>query len=539
MRPSNPMLRSRLRGRRDAIRRVAAILSRPAATTALLLAALLLPSLATAQAQTHIEFSLDHTEEVGEGNYVASSDGNSGEEGAETLHVTGGVTATHGTHDLTIDASVAPTSSNAARLRAAAEHAFTLTGTDIASNAWHQVASSILARAELIDDLTISSTAGQPTAIELYFLVTGESVAQIDLDTPGEVIFDFETIVRVEAETSAPNSGGGVDEQTVTWGGFRYTDLDDRQEIETLVSMSFTLGDPTAFHLETRFEIEPDTSLTNGIELRTLYAAGVHRATYDDLAAEVVGFVVRDGNGDIIPNATIVGVAGFDYPVLDEVPQPPLPDKVILSPIAATTDLGEFSADVPLTQAIDQSGLAYPFDSGITGFDQYFAQPGADIANGFYYNNWQSDTIYDLPLQGYVELELDDVYPIDRLAIWNQSLEDIRILVRDSALAPWTEVGQFTLPNHLSYVSLPVDVLDLGGDHDARDVRIEIDSAYVGTGYSWAYATIGEIAVSATPAPEPGSLAMLAAGGLGLALLGGRRRGTASRAEGGDERTRG
>lgn len=522
MRILQPTLRSRSR-RGGATPRGA--IARALAALALGLVALLPASIAVAQAETHASFSLDHTEEVGEGNYVGYSDGNAGQDGADTIHVTGGLTATHGTHDITIDAAVVPTTDNVARLRTFAEHAYTLTGSDPQSDAWRVGTSSILARAELIDDLTISNTGAQPATIEIYFLVTGESEAVIDLDQPGEVIYDFDTIIRLETETSGSNSGGGTEEHTVSWGGIRYTDLDDRQEVEELVSMSFDLANPTDFHLEMRFELELDTSLTNGLELPTLFTGGHHRATYDDLAAEVVGVVVRDANGDILPNAIIVAIQDKDYPVLDEVPQPPLPDKVILSPVAAATDLGEYDGSVPVSQLIDQSGLFVAFDSGTTGFDAYFAQTDADLANGFYYNNWQSEIAYALPLQGHLEFELDDTYAIDRLALWNVTLEDIRVLVRDSDLAPWSEVGQFTLPDRQAYYSLPVDVLDLGGDHDARSVRIEIDSVHLSSYGPWAYAIVGEVAVSATPAPEPGSAAMLAAGGVGLVLLAGRRRG--------------
>ena len=84
--------------------------------------------------------------------------------------------------------------------------------------------------------------------------------------------------------------------------------------------------------------------------------------------------------------------------------------------------------------------------------------------------------------------------------------------------------------NHIPFVSYRADVLDLGALHTASHLRIAIDSAYkISASDTFAYAIVGEVAVSAIPVPEPEQWLMLAVGVPTVAWLGHRRARSAGR----------
>jgi hypothetical protein len=235
--------------------------------------------------------------------------------------------------------------------------------------------------------------------------------------------------------------------------------------------------------------------------------------------------IVRDSGGFILTGISIDAASGNDYPVLEEVPIPPPPARVILSPVAIDdTDLGEFNASTPLTNMINQSGLVKSFNSGVTSFDGYFDFNPVPFSSAHFSNVWQSLVDFSLPLTGYVDFDLGGTQSIDRVAIWNTSLQNIRVQLSDSPGGPWTEVGQYTLPNHWPFVSYAADMLDLGGLHSADYLRIQIDSAHVFSfGDPFTYAVVGEVAVSAVPLPEPQAWLVWLAGAPAVALLARRR----------------
>ncbi len=178
--------------------------------------------------------------------------------------------------------------------------------------------------------------------------------------------------------------------------------------------------------------------------------------------------------------------------------------QFMLSPEAVIgTDLGTFSSDVPLTNMINQSGLDEPFISGTTDFDTYFANPGQTFATNDYHYNWQSDFSFDLPLMGYVDFDLGDSFNLNKLAVWNISISNVVVRISDdtNSLATGQIAGSFTLTDHQHFTySYPVDILDFGATFQGRYVRLEVNSANeykAGDGY--AYATVGEVVLSAAP----------------------------------------
>lgn len=131
---------------------------------------------------------------------------------------------------------------------------------------------------------------------------------------------------------------------------------------------------------------------------------------------------------------------------------------------------------------------------------------------------------FTLPLTGSVDFDLGGPQAIDRVLLWNLSLQNIRLQIADAPGGPFTEVGSYVLPNRLSFLSYSPERLSLGGTFSASYLRIAIDSAYTfAPTDTFTYAIVGEVAVSATPVPEPESWLMWAAGVPALALLGRQR----------------
>ncbi|HEY3392360.1 MAG TPA: hypothetical protein VGK58_06620 [Lacipirellulaceae bacterium] len=175
----------------------------------------------------------------------------------------------------------------------------------------------------------------------------------------------------------------------------------------------------------------------------------------------------------------------------------------ILSPVAVIdSDMGESDPQLgAFENMINQSGLDKPFTSGVTDWDTYFTtgdDPFAQAAGG---NNWQSETQFSLPVMGYVDFDFGAEYSIDRLAVWNISMKDIKIHVSNTSIATLQEVASFTLPNHLNFpFSYRHDLLDLGSAHDVRYLRIEIESVHLfSPSDTFGFAIVGEVTASAVP----------------------------------------
>jgi hypothetical protein len=153
---------------------------------------------------------------------------------------------------------------------------------------------------------------------------------------------------------------------------------------------------------------------------------------------------------------------------------------------------------------IDQSGLDKPFTSGVTDFDDYFNSPPTAFAQAAAGNNWQSQTFFTLPVTGFVDFDFGAVYSIDRLAVWNISMKDIRILASGTSIDTLQEVASFALPNHLNFpFSYRHDLLSLGSAQDVRFVRIQIDSVHLfSPSQTFGFAIVGEVAASAVPVSD-------------------------------------
>ncbi|MFO1489269.1 MAG: hypothetical protein U1F65_12410 [Verrucomicrobiota bacterium] len=188
--------------------------------------------------------------------------------------------------------------------------------------------------------------------------------------------------------------------------------------------------------------------------------------------------------------------------------------QVMLSPVAATTDIATYNDNLSVTNMINQSGVETPFTSGVTSFATYFSNPSLMWANSGDggTNNWMSQLTFSASsYQGYIDFDLGAVYSINSLAIWNQSLKDITVKVLTDLGGPEQTVGSFTLINRQNYFSsYPVDLVSFGSTFSGRYVRVLVDSIYPIQGFTFGYVLVGEVvaSVSAGGAPPPPSLSI-------------------------------
>jgi hypothetical protein len=158
--------------------------------------------------------------------------------------------------------------------------------------------------------------------------------------------------------------------------------------------------------------------------------------------------------------------AGFRVPMIAAALAPVAAlGQIMLSPAAVVgTDLGTFSPEAPLDHMIDQSRVQTPFVSGTTAFDAYFAVAGQAFATNAPAGNWQSDTVFTLPLTGHLDFDLGASQRVATLAIWNITVKDVAVHFAEevAGLASASSAGSFVLPNHSNFTfSYPVDLLTL------------------------------------------------------------------------------
>ena len=186
----------------------------------------------------------------------------------------------------------------------------------------------------------------------------------------------------------------------------------------------------------------------------------------------------------------------------------PTPAQFVLSPIAVVaTNITTYNETISATNLINQSGIETPFVSGVTVFNTYFADPFRMLANSGDggTNNWQSEVAFDLGYQGYIDFDLGAVYQINKLAIWNRSLSNVTVKILMDLGGPEQVAGDFTLLNRQSYpFSYPAEeVLPFAVVHQGRYVRLVINSIYPIQGFSFGYASAGEVVASVSVGGTP------------------------------------
>jgi hypothetical protein len=103
---------------------------------------------------------------------------------------------------------------------------------------------------------------------------------------------------------------------------------------------------------------------------------------------------------------------------------------------------------------------------------------------------------------GFVDFDLGAVHSIDRIGIWNRSLQTGNFLVSDTLGGPFVNAGSFALQNKLHFpFSYEPEIVALNDTHAARYLRFEITSTYkFDITDTFAYAIVGEVVVDSVPA---------------------------------------
>lgn len=199
--------------------------------------------------------------------------------------------------------------------------------------------------------------------------------------------------------------------------------------------------------------------------------------------------------------------------------------QIMLSPAAvAGTDLGSVGVESMPENMINHSGVETPFTSGETSFDTYFAVPRLVFAMNGGTNNWMSQVVFSVSLQGYVDFDLGSSRLVRKLAVWNVTGKNVAVKMAEdlASLESAPVVGEFILTDHWSFpFSYPVDVLSFPAPHPGRYLRLEIRSTYpLGAGLNFAYAIIGEVVASVAPPPATLSIAATSEGGVTVTFPG-------------------
>lgn len=178
----------------------------------------------------------------------------------------------------------------------------------------------------------------------------------------------------------------------------------------------------------------------------------------------------------------------------------------IRSAVGASIIVGnEFGPDVDIGNAIDQSGLNIGYTSGVDDFDIYLGLNPLHIrtaaANEYFAMSGTT--------AGIVEFDLGAVFFIDRIALWNEDATGISlldILVSTNGINFTEVVSNFVPFDNPFNVDYPAEVISLGGTFSAQYVRFDMNACPP------EFCSIGEVAFSAAPVPEPSGVLLFGAG---------------------------
>ena len=186
--------------------------------------------------------------------------------------------------------------------------------------------------------------------------------------------------------------------------------------------------------------------------------------------------------------------------------------KKILSPVAVLQNTGgDFSPQYSIQLTIDHSGLSFPFQSGVTDFDDYLSQDPTQSAIAALQEWFSPDGVHDST----IIYDLGASYVIDRIALWNEEtcgIEQMTVDTSDNpAFANFTTVGSFN-PRNNPYIdgntAVPYTAEALSVTPTAaRYVRLTVTGPQQPALSD--SVSMGEIAFSVTPVTPPGAARLI------------------------------
>jgi hypothetical protein len=197
---------------------------------------------------------------------------------------------------------------------------------------------------------------------------------------------------------------------------------------------------------------------------------------------------------------------------------------LILQPTSASTNMGSSAGSPGNTR--NQSGLSAGYTSGVTDFDTYIASnPTHDsvLGNASWFSSINTTT-------GNFDFALGSTFILQSFALWNiggnvgVNVRGFELLADDNAaFSSPTSLGSFTANPNTGPVFAVLPEVFTFAPTSAAFVRMRI----ISNNNDAPQTAFGEAAFevqSPTAVPEPGSLTLLVAGGLGLLGYARRRR---------------
>lgn len=175
--------------------------------------------------------------------------------------------------------------------------------------------------------------------------------------------------------------------------------------------------------------------------------------------------------------------------------------QVIVAPVSAQTNMGEFSGSWVIENTFDQSGLSATYDSGETDFDTYLS--GNPTHSGETGTIWASRFG---KITGTITFDLGNVYDVGKMALFNHTslwgVKDFKLFASSTGDdGSYTSLGSFTADK----IGEPSFAQVFNFDTTAAQfIKMDINSNHGGgTTEIREVAFAATAAATAEPVPEP------------------------------------
>jgi hypothetical protein len=185
----------------------------------------------------------------------------------------------------------------------------------------------------------------------------------------------------------------------------------------------------------------------------------------------------------------------------------------ITSAVSVSTTMGEADNFSEIENIINQSGLTSSYISGSTDFDAFIT-----TNHKFEYIDREWFSTFNT-MTGTITFDLGKLYNVDRLAIWNEDSFGINAFTVSSAGEDnvFGAAQSFTAISGGIFQNYSAQVFTLTSTTLAQYLKISVQSTHSNDiTQEFGFASLGEVAFSTSPVPEPTTLLLLGTGLLGL-----------------------